>query len=680
MPVDGETYVQRNLVGVTKMSNAPHITFSWPVESISAMLQAIGISGLGPLNERQSLTRWPQHEQWADYVDRLAAANRYLLSTEEREAIDAVLTHAEREFDRLLAPLAPAEHTNHRASAERGLRDTLASAQEQLCRRRDYPHALYPYFARWLTLHLAALTALPSADEHTIHLQGIGVWRAGREYLERAHQSACAERMSQIGIAITGAHDDKVYVRDNRLGIALSIEVPVDGEAENDLHGVMEALRYEAADRYINELGLEDGVELLTHARGGVSVLADSFIGQGQLMEASEPWQRAQIALHLDIDHAQTACAHAYKRLVTARAPAVARQTSGETKSRTRRAAVEGYDVFSSMTTGLVGMVPVVGSVLKPATGLLLKWLDGRPDPWVQFEEKMRGLIKSNLDAENARYIRNSLNGFDYELDLFFKEYDASFQAGTLPDELTEFGRRVGTMSERLSVFTPHILNPRNFHATVPYFEHFFLLSVAINFAGEKINVKSYDFAERRCKLYEMTETYLGYAITSASDERRSDIGFKNLDKGCNHRVGDSVYDYRLDNKLSDSVKGFHTDVQNRLRTAAQSAAGLVGAAQLLRMSTVNSFMIVESDHTADFDAGRLHRIYHRTMRKLHEQLKSDWAKLEDAPHYNHKHYLHQDIRTIESSPSNVYDDCGIIPPANILCIPNARPEEGKRI
>ena len=50
------------------MSNAPHIKFSWPVKSIVAMLEAIGIDGLGPLDESQSLTRWPQGEQWADYV------------------------------------------------------------------------------------------------------------------------------------------------------------------------------------------------------------------------------------------------------------------------------------------------------------------------------------------------------------------------------------------------------------------------------------------------------------------------------------------------------------------------------------------------------------------------------------------------------------------------------------
>lgn len=661
------------------MSNAPHIKFSWPVESISTMLEAIGISGMGPLNEKQSLTGWPQRAQWADYVDRLAAANRYLLSIEERQAIDEVLINAEREFDQLLTPLSPAEHADL-ASAERALREALDSAQEQICRRRDYPHALYPYFARWFTLHLATLTSRPGADEHALHLQGIGVWRAGRDFLDRAHQSACAERMSQIGMAITGPHDDKVYVRDGRLGIALTSEVSVHGEEENDLHHVMDALRYEAADRYVNELSLKDGVDILEQAHRGVTVLAGSSIAQDELMEASEPWQRAQALLHIDIDRARNACGQSYERLVTSSIATVDRQTSGETKVRTRRSAVEGYDIFSSMTTGLVGMVPVVGSVLKPATGLLLKWLDGRPDAWVQFEEKMRGLIKTNLDAESARYIRNSLNGFDYELDLFFKEYDASFQAGTLRDESIEFGRRVGAMSERLSVFTHHILSPRNFHTTVPYFEHFFLLSVAINFAGEKINVKSYDFAGRRRKLYEMTETYLGYAITSASDERRSDIGFKNFDKGCNHRVGDSVYDYRLDNKLSDSVKGFHTDLQNRFRTAAQSAAGLVGAAQLLRMPTMNSFMIIENDHTAGFDAGRLQRVYHGTMRKLHEQLKSDWAKLEDSHHYNHKHYLHQDIRTIESSPSNAYDDYRIVPPENILRIPNARPEEGKRV
>lgn len=660
------------------MSKAPHIKFSWPLESISAMLEAIAISGLGPLDDNKSFTRWPEREHWADYVERLAAANRYLLPTEERELIETVLTRAEREFNQLLARHSPAEQTE-RASTEHALRETLASAQEYICQHRDAPHAIYPYFARWVTLHLAVLASHRGVDEHTVHLRGIGVWRAARDYLEHARHSACAERMSQIGAAITGSHDDKVYLRDDRLGIALTCEVPLHSEDEDNLHRLMQALRYEAADRYIDELSLEDGIDILAHAHEGVSVLADSSIKQNQLMEASAPWQRAQAALHADIEHARIACGQSYERLVTPCADLSVQDVSSETYMRTARAAIDGYEVFSTMVTALVGMVPVVGSVLKPTTGLLLKWLDGRPDPWVEFEEKMKGLIKTNLDAENARYIRNSMNGFDYELDLFFKEYDASVQAGKLPTELAEFGRRVGAMSERLSVFTHHILSPRNFHATVPYFEHFFLLSVAINVAGEKINVKTYDFPARRRKLYQMTETYIEYALKAAADERRSDIDFKNFDKGCNYQIGDSVYDYRLERKLSDSVMGFSSDVQNWFKTATQSAAGLVGASQLLRMPTTNAILIMESDKTAGFDAGRIKRGYQKTMRNLHDQLKTDWARLEKFPHYNHKHHLHSHIGMIEGSPANAFDDYSVIPPSNILRIPNARPEDGRR-
>ena len=93
-----------------------------------------------------------------------------------------------------------------------------------------------------------------------------------------------------------------------------------------------------------------------------------------------------------------------------------------------------------------------------------------------------------------------------------------------------------------------------------------------------------------------------------------------------------------------------------------QSAAGLVGASQLLRMPTMNAYAIVKNDKAAGFDAGRLESVYQRTMRNLHDQLKRDWATLEDPPHYNHKPYLHQDISMIESRPSFDYDDFAIIP------------------
>ncbi|CAB3706292.1 hypothetical protein [Trinickia soli] len=661
------------------MSKAPHIQFSWPLQSLSAMLQTIGISGLGPLDaEKPVLSHWPQREHWADYIARLAAANHHLLTAQEQEEIDTVLTRAEGQFNQLLTSLSVSD-SGSAAAAGRVLHELLDNAQEQICRHRTHAHAIYPFFARWITLHLAAFAFHQGDDEHTAHLQGIGVWKAGREFLERACQSACGERMSQIGIAITGADDDKVYVRDNRLGMALTSEVSAHGEEQSHLHQVMAALRYEAANRYIRELSLEDGIVILEHAHDGVTVSADSPIKQDQLMAPRESWQTAQAALRADIDEALTGCGEWYERLVTEHARSLGRENSPRVRSRTKRRAVEGYDVFSAMTTGLVGMVPVVGSVLKPATGLLLRWLDGRPDPWVEFEEKMKGLIKANLDAENARYIRNSLNGFDYELDLLLKEHDASFQAGRLQSEATDFGRRIGAMSERLSVFTPHILNPRNFHATVPYFEHFFLLSVAINLTGEKINVSSYDFPARRNKLYEMTERYVEYAMLSAADERRSDIGFKNFDKGCNYRVGDSVYDYRRENALSDTVQGLPTNVKNNVRTAAQSAAGVVGAAQLLRMPTMNAILIVENDATAGFDVERLKDVYLRTMRKLHRQMKDDWGKLQDAQYYNHKRYLHTDVHVVTEGHVATYDDYTVVPSANILRLPSARPEEGTK-
>ena len=180
------------------MSKAPHIQFSWPLQSLSAMLQTIGISGLGPLDaEKPVLSHWPQREHWADYIARLAAANHHLLTAQDQDEIDTVLTRAEGQFNQLLTSLSVSD-SGSAAAAGRVLHELLDNAQEQICRHRTHAHAIYPFFARWITLHLAAFAFHQGDDEHTAHLQGIGVWKAGREFLERACQSACGERMSQI--------------------------------------------------------------------------------------------------------------------------------------------------------------------------------------------------------------------------------------------------------------------------------------------------------------------------------------------------------------------------------------------------------------------------------------------------------------------------------------------------
>lgn len=333
---------------------------------------------------------------------------------------------------------------------------------------------------------------------------------------------------------------------------------------------------------------------------------------------------------------------------------------------------VNVHQLFSNLAQGLVGSVPIAGSVLKPLTGLLFNWLDGSPDPWVEFEGKINRLISRKINAQEAMLIRNNLNGFDAQLNSFFKEYDNSHSRGRLNNEIDGFRIRIGALADRLSGFSPHIMNPGSFSTTVPYFEHYFFLCVSVYAIGEKLEVKSYDFRQRRKDLYQMTSRYLYNACYNISDERQKNIVYKNFNTGSNKRIGNGVYDELQGKRITEGLFGWPSSVTQPLLPALKKAAGVSAVAQTMRYPIINIASVIDSDNVPGITGDSIRYIYELVMSDIFVLFLNDWNTYA-LRNIRDRDVIHNDIRILASQSSSVYENVFSPPVKNIFHISGGR-------
>ncbi|MDK9637834.1 hypothetical protein [Enterobacter hormaechei] len=333
---------------------------------------------------------------------------------------------------------------------------------------------------------------------------------------------------------------------------------------------------------------------------------------------------------------------------------------------------VNVHQFFSNIAQGLTGSIPIAGSVLKPLTGLLFDWLDGSPNPWIEFESKINRLINNKINNQEAMLIRNNLNGFDAQLNLFFKEYDDSYSRGKLNSEINGFRIRIGALADRLSGFSPHIMNPSSFSTTVPYFEHYFLLCVSVYVIGEEIEVKSYDFRQRRKDLYQMTSRYLYNACYNISEERQKDIVYKNFNTGSNKRIGNGVYDEFQGKRITEGLFGWPSSVTRPLLPALKKAAGVSAVAQTMRYPIINVASVIDSDNVSGITGSEIRHIYELVMSDIFVRFLNDWNAYA-LRNIRNSGVINPDIGRLASTSSSVYENVLSPPVKNIFHINHSR-------
>lgn len=286
---------------------------------------------------------------------------------------------------------------------------------------------------------------------------------------------------------------------------------------------------------------------------------------------------------------------------------------------------IDVHEIFKLITESLVGSIPIIGAPLSIASGFLFDWLGGKQDPWVEFEDKINRLITNKLKESEKRQIRNSLAGLDSNLNMFLIDYERSINSDAHEGNLTEFNDRIGSISDDVERLLPHILNPISHFATIPYLEHFVVLSVAVNVIGESFDTGTRDFSRRRRELYKVIEENLGDTLRLAADERTTEIELKNFNTTADKRIGDAVYDFSQDIKLGGTLFGWPSNVINAKLTTIKSCARLISNIDLFNVAVTNILLIAKEDKTAGYDVEPMAKIYRDHIINSTRVFKNNW-------------------------------------------------------
>lgn len=286
---------------------------------------------------------------------------------------------------------------------------------------------------------------------------------------------------------------------------------------------------------------------------------------------------------------------------------------------------VDVHDIFRQLARHLVGGVPIVGGVLSVATGYLFDWAGGTPDPWVTFENRINRLITNRLNESESRNVRNSLAGLDINLDRFLRDFEESVNTENHARNLPEFYDRIGSISDDAERLLPHILKPTSHHATAPYIEHFFVLSVAINVIGESLQQGTRNFSRRRLDLYAEIEKNIMTSLIRAGEERETEVEFKNFNTSSNKRIGQAVYDYSQNRKLGGTLFGWPDSVQDAKLKMMKSCARLVSVIDLYGSLIKNVHTVIRADQTVGFDAEKISGIYESVVSDNYDGFLALW-------------------------------------------------------
>lgn len=287
------------------------------------------------------------------------------------------------------------------------------------------------------------------------------------------------------------------------------------------------------------------------------------------------------------------------------------------------------HNIFKQITQTLVGGVPIVGGALSGATGFLFDWLDGKPDPWIEFENKIARMLTTKLSEIESTNIRNTLSGLDINFNNFLMDFEKSHKSAHHDKNLDEFYSRIGSISDDAERLLPSLLKPSYNHATAPYIEHFVVLFVSINVVGESLKKGARDYSQRRHFMYSEIENNLKNALLGAAAERSVEIIHKNFNTGGNKRIGDAVFDTSKKIKIGGTLFGWPTHVQAANLIMVKSCAELVSIIDLYSSVLTNLYLISKADTSAGYDSEKFPELYKSIVNEKYNAFRVNWNKEE---------------------------------------------------
>lgn len=695
----------------------PHIEFTWSSDALATILDTLEVQGLGSGNKTTGLySTWPQQEQWTLYTSKLMQWMPTLLSDEERDTLENKLSTVESAFNTYLSQ----PNTGNEKQQATELSELLKQLEEieaLICDRGS--HAAYPYFARWFTLNVAVLKVFMNYENRLAQVKGVKVWWRGRKYLEQVFHSACAARASQVTTSVTGAFMDRVYVRDERTGTPLTIDVKMGTEDENAILNIQQFLRHTAGWQYIQDISLEESVKILEQVRNALTVTTESQTKQDQVLDASQFWHDKQKFIEYEIEEQRKACEPAFDRLINhevrkaslsnvkagaklfnsqhldeqlvvvpqqlaelraAQQQAAPRQAALQAfieaykplvvpqnlppieKAEAEREFVSAIEIVNRVVPNLLGMIPIIGDVSGMIFGTFLAFFGGsQPDPWLAFEDKMKRMVRDQISIYDENTIRNKLTGYDDSIQLFLREYSQELESaqGITPIKLAGFKDRIGRMLDSMIVFQPQITTPASnrYLRIAPYYEHYFLTHLFLIAIGEKLEIPTYDFPERRKKLYRDTNLFVLNAINQIAQERHDDIQLV-TEQLCAGGQSTKIYDHFKNVTFNTAVDTRDT---HRIGTY-RKAAGLIASTQLIRELCMRVDGIIQKDTSIgpSFNKLMVRETYNSKMRHYQSSIIDHFFYLEQEAKptgYDWPRTVHQDARTLHSYGINGFHD-----------------------
>jgi hypothetical protein len=424
--------------------NKPHIEFTWPSETLADILNILGIEGLGSLNEEAGFfSSWPTQENWFLYIIMVQQQIPTLLEDEVTN-IEEKLSAVETTFNHHLSGLNNANEAQ--VSGElRQLIDELEEI-EKLISQRD-SHAAYPYFARWFTLNLAVVSLLMKYENRYAQVRGVKLWWSVKYYLDRVCGWSYRERVDQINLQYTGALNNRVYVRDYRENMVLTLDVLCGGEEEVKLDELFRYLRRYAAWQHMQEILLPANYNILENVVAALSVTENSNTKQDQVLSVDSVWFEQLDLIVREITEYEEKCEDVIVKLINPAANLLQNTTghhviafraaSGESESaaedtlQKKKSAAEqaleekikklqepgknigkaGIQLLKGQITGekfaltviehsLKGIASFIpgGAAVSLVTGMFFKFLAGgqeaNVDPLVEHEKRMKSFIR----------------------------------------------------------------------------------------------------------------------------------------------------------------------------------------------------------------------------------------------------------------------------------------------
>lgn len=712
----------------------PHIKFTWSSDALATILDTIEVQGLGSANKTTGLySTWPDQEQWALYSSKLMQWMPTLLSDEERETLEKKLSAVESAFNTYLSQ-PNADNKDQRITQLRELLKQLEEIEALICDRGS--HAAYPYFARWFTLNIAAIREFMNYENRLGEVQGVKIWWDGLNYLGKVFYSAYAERAKQVTISFTGAFHDRVYVWNQQTGTPLTIDVKRGTEDEIAILNIQRFLQSEAGWQYIQNISLEENFKILEQVRNAVVVTTDSPTKQDEVFDISKSWRERQEAMEYKIAENRKACEPDFDRLINHAARqqslpdvkagtkalrvqqrtaqrltsqqqaikdafinayrplVIATARTPEEKTQLERDFPGAIDIVAQVVPDLLGMIPIIGDIYSTIFGVFFMFLgkESKPNPWVEFEKKVRFLIREAVTDTVADNIRNSLTGFDNRLRNLILEYQ-QHSTNMTASKRAELINRANALLDNLLGFRPQILTPASnaYFKTAPYYQHFFLTYLAALEVAKTFGVETPALVLYRTELYEETATYISNACLQIAVERRNDIYSEwKDDKGGQRYL---ITDRRSNRVLKEMEAAFLVVLGEGNRDAAEyvhdSAAGLIAAIQLMRESSLGLHGIIEKDADSNFDKTKIQLAYSRAISALHDELKKKKEHLETlvvtSPFYGMipnllEKFFANDVASLANYSSATLQGFRNQPPTTIFELPanDSSPTPGK--